>query len=502
MNKTKSKQPNKPTQYKQKIGIFIFRRDLRLQDNLGLQRLQSEVDIIIPIFILDRYQIKKSSHNKYYFSNNAVQFMCESLYDLNQNLIKLDSNLRIYYGNPNKIINKLIKWTISHFDSEPSNIFLSFNTDFSKYAIKRDKLIKDICIKQKINFFTSDIDYTLVPFAQLIKSDGNGFKQFGAFYKNATKHIINKPIRSNYKSYLNYKIITKSEYDIDRLDAFYTINENLAQNGGRNNAYKRIRKLDKFKSYNDLRNRLDYQTTNLSAYLNFGCISCREAYHLTKAAVGKSSEILKQLYWRDFYLQALKYLPDGNEFHHMDPRYNKIRWCNPATAEKYWKILLDSKTGFLIIDAAICELKTTGFMHGRARMIVGVFWTKYLLIDIFDPKYGSQVGYSKYLVDAIGPSQNKMNHQWITEFDYPGKKYAPSSAPIAGRPMDPSNRMITKFDPECVYIKKWLPHLANIPNKELIKWSEPIASKYNNIHPSPIFDYKTKYAEWINACTI
>jgi len=488
----------------QKIGIFIFRRDLRLQDNIGLLRLQSEVDIIIPVFILDKYQIKKSSHNKYYFSNNAVQFMCESLYDLNQSLIKYDSYLRIYYGHPKKIINKLIKWTITHFDlkSDPSNIFLSFNADFSKYSIKRDSVLKDICTKHKIKFFTSDSDFTLVPFNQLIKSDGNGFKQFGAFYKNAIKHTVNKPIRTNYNSYLNYNIKTKSEYDIDRLDAFYQFNDNLAQNGGRVKAYLKLRKLDKFKSYNELRDRLDYQTTNLSAYLNFGCVSCREVYHLTKVALGKSSQILKQLYWRDFYLQALKYLPHGNEYHHMDQRYEQIKWAKSSVAEKYWKILLDSKTGFLIIDAAIQELKTTGFMHNRARMIVGVFWTKFLLINIFDPIYGSQVGFSKYLVDAIGPSQNKMNHQWITEFDYPGKKYAPSSAPIAGRPMDPSNRMITKFDPDCVYIKKWLPHLVNIPNKDLIKWSEPIAEKYGNIHPSPMFDYKTKYAEWIKACTI
>lgn len=488
--------------FNQKIGIFIFRRDLRLKDNLGLQKLQKEVDIIIPIFILDKYQIKKSSHNKYYFSNNAVQFMCESLHDLNQNLLKYDSCLRLYYGHPKKIINKLVKWTIKYFNSESSDIFLSFNDDFSKYAIKRDVLIKNIASKLKINVFSSDNDFTLVPFSQLIKSDGNGFKQFGAFYKNALKHIVNSPIRINFNSYLERKIKTKSEYDINRLHVFYQTNQNLAQNGGRKNAYKKLRNLDKFKSYNELRDRLDYQTTNLSAYLNFGCVSCREVYHLVKAALGNSSQILKQLYWRDFYLQALKYLPDGNEFYHMDKRYEKIKWAKPLVVEKNWKLLMDSKTGFLIIDAAIQELKTTGFMHNRARMIVGVFWTKYLLINIFDPKYGSQVGYSKHLVDAIGPSQNKMNHQWITEFDYPGKKYAPSTAPIAGRPMDPSNRMITKFDPECLYIKKWLPHLANVPIKDLIKWSEPISTKYNNIHPYPIFDYKLKYAEWIKACTV
>jgi deoxyribodipyrimidine photolyase len=133
-------------------------------------------------------------------------------------------------------------------------------------------------------------------------------------------------------------------------------------------------------------------------------------------------------------------------------------------------------------------------------MILGVFWTKYLLIDPFNDKYGSQTNYSKYLVDAIGPSQNKLNHQWITEFDYPGKKYSPSNARLAGRPMNIDNKQIKKFDEDCIYIKKWLSHLSDVPNKDLYNWSSITAKKYNNIHPSPIFDPKEKYKEWIKLC--
>lgn len=475
-----------------KVGIFIFRRDLRLTDNIGLNKLQNEVDIIIPVFILDKYQIKKSSHNKYYFSNNAVQFMCESLIDLDNYLHKYNSYLRLYFGKVSKIINKLLKWIKQYSDE----IYLSFNSDFSKYATKRDKEIELLCIKHNINFFKTNDDFTLIPLNLLPKSDGSGFKQFGAFYKQATTHKVTEPLKNTFKSYLSDKIETKSEFDINKLNRFYEYNDQLAQNGGRTNAIKRLQKLEDFNDYNELRDRLDYKTTNISAYLNFGCISIRETYYLIKKILGSNNQLLKQLYWRDFYLQALIYLPNGSEYKHMDPRYEKIKWKNSVDD---WNTLLDSKTGFLIIDAAINEMKTTGFMHNRARMIVGVFWTKYLLINIFDPKYGSQVGYSKFLVDAIGPTQNKLNHQWITEFDYPGKKFAPSDAPIAGRPMDPSNRMISKWDPECNYIKKWLPHLKDIPNKELIKWNQEIAKKYN-IHPAPMFDSKLKYKEWIDKC--
>jgi len=478
-----------------KIGIYIFRRDLRLNDNIGLYRLQSEVDLIIPIFILDKYQIRKSSHNINYFSSNAVQFMCTSLIDLSEQLADYDSYLRLFYGNPHKIIKKIFKWIIIGYPK--SELYIGYNSDYSKYAIKRDKEIDTIATKHNIIILKSTDDYTLINLDLLPKADKNGFKQFGAFYKNATKHVVNKPIKSTYNKYINKQIIIKSEYDIKYLNKFYLYNDQIAQIGGRSNAQIILKQLNKFSTYNDSRDQLSYSTTNLSAYLNFGCISIREFYHQIKKILGINTQLLKQLYWRDFYLQALIFLPLGNEYKHMDRRYDMIKWSN---SKSDWTQLLESRTGFLIIDAAINEMKITGFMHGRARMIVGVFWTKYLLIDIFHPTYGSQVGFSKYLVDAVGPSQNKLNHQWITEFDYAGKKFAPSNAPIAGRPMDISNRMIAKFDKECIYIKKWLPHLVNIESKELIKWNSIIAQKYNNIHPAPMFDSKLKYKEWINAC--
>ena len=484
-----------------KIGIFLFRRDLRLQDNLSLGSLINEIDILIPIFILDKYQIKKTKRNANYFSNNVVQFMCESLVDLNEDLLNYNSRLRLFYGNPKKIVGKLIKWILINYKVDPTNIFFGYNCDYSKYSLKRDNEMDKVLLKQKVNLIKSNNDYTLIPFEQMLKSDGNGFKQYGAFYKNAIKHEVNKPIRLNLKNVilLQKGTAVKSEYDITNLGKFYKVNERIAQNGGRINAKNRLKKISNHKNYNEMRDRLDYQTTNLSAYLNFGCLSIREVYHYVKKVLGNNTLILKQLYWRDFYLVALIYLPNGNEFKHMDERYEKIKWKNDY---KLWDLLMNSKTGYLIIDAAIQEMKITGFMHNRARMIVGVFWTKYLLINIFHPQYGSQVGYSKYLVDAIGPSQNKMNHQWITEFDFPGKKYAPSEAPIAGRPMDPSNKMIRKWDPECIYIKKWLPHLNNVTNKDLFNWNMIMSQKYNNIHPYPIFDHKIKYKEWINACKI
>jgi deoxyribodipyrimidine photo-lyase len=149
-----------------------------------------------------------------------------------------------------------------------------------------------------------------------------------------------------------------------------------------------------------------------------------------------------------------------------------------------------------LVDAAVQELIHTGFMHNRCRMIVGVFSVKYLLISPLCRYIGLNDWFSRHLLDC-STSQNKLNAQWVTELDFPGKKFAPHEAPIAGRPMNISNSMIKKWDPDCIYIKKWLPHFKDIDNKIIYNWDTKFDLK---IHPGPIFDAKKRYQEWISKC--
>lgn len=465
-------------------GIHIFRRDLRLDDNHGLIELCKKCKTIIPVFFLDEQQIVRAEHNKYYFSNNAVQFMCESLEDLDRQLKEHNSKLFLFFGHPGKLLGKLIK----QLDGK---VCVGWNADYSKYAIKRDSELKDLCLHYKVDVLETHSDQTLVPFEHLVKKDGEAFKQYGAFYKNAIKTPPTKSVKNKGSNYLSNRHKFKDEYT-KPLHSFYKQNNLLAQMGGRSSTLAQLKKSKTLKDYNDMRDRLDYETTNISAGLNFGCISIREAYEYFFKHLGKNSTLIKQLYWRDFYLTAVKYLDHANDLkHHMDERYDKIPWHNKQSD---WEKLWEGKTGFLLIDAAMNQMRTTGYMHNRARMLVVVMWTKYLLINPFHPKYGSQVGYSRLLVDAIGCSQNQMNHRWCTEFDFPGKKFSASGAPLSGRPMDVSNKMIKKWDPDCVYIKKWLPHLKHVPDRGLINWQG------NELHPAPLFDHREKYQEWVKAC--
>ena len=111
-----------------KYSIFIFRRDLRLRDNKGLDFAIKNYENILPIFIFTPEQI--NNKNKYK-SNNAIQFMCESLKELDDNLQEISSKLHIFNGDNIKILKNIIK-TVN-----VSNII--FNMDYTPYAIKRDK---------------------------------------------------------------------------------------------------------------------------------------------------------------------------------------------------------------------------------------------------------------------------------------------------------------------------------------------------------------------------
>jgi deoxyribodipyrimidine photo-lyase len=497
------------------IGIFIFRRDLRIEDNRGLIKLSSQCKNIIPIFIFDPSQADLNSKNKNYISFPVLKFICESLKELDSSIKKFKSKLYVLYGKPTNALLYLIKSLKNSPTWSKSSICVGFNEDFSKYSIERDNIIKDLMEKNSIPLITSDDDFTLCDMKLLVKEDLTPYKQYGAFRANmlSSKSKFNKSANKKI-NFLTKKLNLTKSIDIENIDVFW--NENIHKEyepvefGGRTNAIKILSKLKNYSSYNTKRDTLSWETTRLSAHLNFGTISEREFYENLIKKLGTSTLLINQIIWRDYYLTLNRYLPKCNSYdEHIDPRYNKINWLDywsgPSTkfksarheqAYEEWKLMMDSKTGFLIVDAAIQEIKKTGFMHNRCRMIVGTFSVKYLQINPLCRYIGLNDWFSRHLVDCI-QSQNKLNCQWVTELDFPGKKFAPSDSVIAGRPMNVSNIMIKKWDNDCEYIKKWLPHLKSVDNKTLYKWDTDYDEK---IHPKPIFNSKARYLEWIKLC--
>jgi deoxyribodipyrimidine photo-lyase len=442
------------------LGIFIFHRDLRIVDNIGLYESSKLCKKLVPIFIFTPQQI--SAENKFR-SQNAIQFMIESLDDLDQ---ATGSKLLCFYGDTVDVLSKLIG------ELEPG--FIAFNRDYTPFARKRGAQVAELCEKKGVECKTF-ADYYLFEPGTLTK---NGFgeensetlkedvyKKFTPFYNKALankKHIA-KSVGSVTKFY-NPKEESKRNLRfllIDLKEKYLSLdlNPDIINNGGRENGKQILANLPAH--YSTERNTLSIPTSLLSPFIKFGCISVREAYE-------KFSEPIKrQLFWRDFYAHVLYAFP--NLGHPVDPKYEKIAWDNNRTWFTAW---CNGKTGFPVVDACMRQLNTTGYMHNRGRLIVASFLTKTLLIDW---RWGEKY-FAQNLVD-YDVASNSQNWLWIAGGGADSQEYFRIFSPW---------EQSKKNDPDCVYIKQWVPELANVENRKIHNWYKDFDK---DVYFEPIVDY-------------
>ena len=250
---------------------------------------------------------------------------------------------------------------------------------------------------------------------------------------------------------------------------FTKVNPNILVHGGRNNAIKQMKIASKnIKNYSVTHNELSKSTSQLSAYIKFGCVSIREVYKVFHS----KREFIRQLFWRDFYANILYFFPRVLG-HSLKPKYDKIKWQHNVTWFNAWT---EGKTGFPIVDAGMRQLNETGYMHNRARLIVSSFLVKTLLISWEEgEKY-----FAQNLVD-YDPASNNGNWQWISGGGADSQPYF--------RIFNPWEQG-KNYDPDCIYIKKWIPELKDVPKKDILKWETSFVNYKNIKYPKPICDYK------------
>jgi len=446
---------------KYKSSIFIFTRDLRLYDNTSLSLALKESQLIIPIFIFNPRQLNDS--NKYK-SNNCIQFMCESLDELDEMLQKKGSRLYFFYGEPEIIIESLIK----KYDQIES---VYINMDYTPFAKKRDFEIEKVCNDYDVDFNSYE-DYVLTGKDKIVNSSGNCYVKFTPFFNSASKFKVNSVNKSNMSNFINKKTIFQKEYSGD-YHSFYKKNDNIAVRGGRSNALKILKSITKFKNYNSCRDYPDEQcTTQLSAYLKFNVVSIREVYHIFKEKLGLKNKLITQLYWRDFYMIILSHYPQLLQNKSMKPAYDNIVWDDN---KKWFKLWCDGQTGIPIVDAGMRQMNTTGFMHNRCRMITASVLTKSLQINWrFGEKY-----FATKLVD-YDPANNNGGWGWVSSTSTDSQPYFRIFNPY---------RQAENFDPNCEYIKKWVPELDNVSVKDILDWENAYKKHPNIKYSKPIIDF-------------
>ena len=432
-----------------KKSLFIFRRDLRIQDNIGLTESLQNSKEVIPCFIYDENIIKKLKDSKFRWS-----FLNESLLELDRELKKKGTSLQILEGKPEKIIDKIIK------RHKLDAVFL--NTDFTNYSQRRDEKIFQVCKKNKIAFH-STLDFLLHNPNEIKTNEGSPYTIYSFFYKKARQFPVKKIIKNIKKNY-SKEVISDNQIKKSEI-------KNNEIRGGRKEALKILKNLDKFRDYDKVR---DFpglnQTTMLSAHNKFGTVSVREVHKEIKEVLGSDHTIMGEIYWREFFSHILFHFPYAQKTT-FRKKFQKIPWSESKESFKKWS---EGETGFPIVDAGMRQLNQTGFMHNRVRMVVASFLTKDLHMDWrLGEKY-----FEEKLIDH-DPAVNSGNWQWAASTGCDSVPYFRIFNPW---------RQQERFDLNCDYIKKWVPELEKIEPKVIHKLWEKFPT--NLEYPKPMLTHK------------
>ena len=406
----------------EKINIFWFRRDLRLHDNCGLFNALIAGKKVLPIFIFDQEILSKLPKN-----DARVTFIHQELKNINHQLKKFRSSLAIYIGKPKEVFKSL---------QEKYQIDTIFcNHDYEPYAIQRDLEIKELLSSKNTSFKTYK-DQVIFERNEITKKDGTPYKVYTPYSKKWLESFQLKEI--DFFPSENY--LTKCLKN--NLQLFPSLEDiGFKKSSIQVTSYRVTSKL--IDTYEETRNfPAKNSTSKLGTHLRFGTVSIRKM--IDKAYKSDNITFLKELIWREFFMQILWHFPHTTK-NSFKPKYDRILWKNN---EKDFDAWCQGKTGYPLVDAGMRELNETGFMHNRVRMLVGSFLCKHLLIDW---RWGE--AYFAEKLHDYEQSSNIGNWQWVAGCGVDAAPYF--------RIFNPTTQ-IQKFDKDFNYIKKWVPEYQEL----------------------------------------
>lgn len=447
--------------YKFQHGLFVFRRDLRTVDNIGLHLLSTVCEKIYPIFVFTPEQVGKGNQYK---ADHAVQFMLESLEDLDADIRQRGGKLLTFYGDNDTVISECIR---------SLNIeIVVFNMDITPYARKRDTSLAQLCAKKGIEIAYGN-DYYLHEPGSVRNGSGDIYVKFTPYYETASKLQVSPPMRDKKLSLaLASSPSLRHRLSLDEAKHRFVKkwNPDLAVHGGREKGLVQLRMKHVLKHYATTRDDLTKPTSQLSAFIKFGCLSIREVYQ----AFQRNKNFVRQLYWREFYANVLFAFPSVLSGHALHAKYDRIRWHRN---ERWLEAWCKGRTGFPVVDAGMRQLNATGYMHNRARLITMSFLVKIMMIDW---REGERY-FATHLVD-YDPASNNGNTLWVMGGGADSMPWFRYFNPW---------RQAEEHDPEGSYIRQWIPELNKIPTKAILHWDTEWSQYTSSTsYPKPILNYE------------
>ncbi|WP_418501112.1 cryptochrome/photolyase family protein [Flagellimonas sp.] len=421
---------------KEKISIFWFRRDLRLEDNVGLyQALQGNFPVL-PIFIFDP-EILGNLPKK----DPRVSFIHLQLQKLrNQLQNNHQSGIALYHGDPLSIYKKLVE------AYQVQQVYT--NHDYEPYALERDAKVKAYLKENGVALQTFK-DQVIFERNEVVKDDGDPYVVYTPYMKrwkeafNPSIHLVDYDTHSlmgkNLYTASSFPNLTLKEIGFETSDIKvpdYKVSGDLIQHYKETRDYPAIQQ----------------GTSRLGPHLRFGTVSIRKM--VQKAIAEKDRTFQNELIWREFFMQILWHFPKTVN-HAFKPKYDRIEWRNNKDEFERWKT---GNTGYVLVDAGMRELNATGYMHNRVRMLVASFLCKHLLIDW---RWGEAYFAEKLLDYEL--ASNVGNWQWAAGSGVDAAPYFRIFNPMT---------QADKFDKQLKYIRKWVPEFQELT------------------YPSPMVDHK------------
>lgn len=400
------------------IAVFWFRRDLRLDDNIGLYHALKSGYPVLPIFIFDEDILNELPKD-----DARVSFIYKSLQRLNSTLRQYGSSLKIEKGFTVDVWKKLLQ------NFQIKGVYV--NKDYEPYAIQRDLQIKNLCKESGVNFYSFK-DQVIFEENDIVKSNGLPYTVFTP-YKNKWLEKYKKKVLKFFPSEKFLHNFHQENHNFPRIDSL-----------GFQLSPQKVLPFHKLciPNYDKTRDIPAVETSNAAVYVRFGTLSIRK---LVAFAIKTNLTYTSELIWREFFMQILFHFPKVVH-QNFKEKYNGIKWRNNEEEFKLW---CEGKTGYPIVDAGMQQLNQTGTMHNRVRMITASFLTKHLLIDW---RWG-EAYFAKKLLDYELASNNG-NWQWVAGTGCDAAPYFRVFNPLSQQ---------QKFDPNFEYITKWNPNYKNIP---------------------------------------
>ncbi len=398
--------------------LFWFRRDLRLEDNKGLAAALEEKAPVLPLFIFDPSILERLEEK----ADPRVQFIHEQIHALDGAFREKGSGLLVLHKTPDGAFEKLLQ--------ELTITSVHCNRDHEPYAIKRDERVKERLKEKGVRFHMHD-DQNLFPPERVRKEDGSVYKVFTPYRKKAeTLFDPEQDLGPAPSEPSPARLAPSPTRNIPSLETLGFVPSSIP-----------VPPLDPEPAvleHYELKR--DYPsekgTSQQGIHLRFGTMSIRS---LARKAKEKSQTFLGELMWRDFFQTILREFPHVVD-HAFKPEFDRIEWRRDPESFEAW---CQGRTGYPLVDAGMRELKATGYMHNRCRMVTGSFLTKHLLLDW---RLG-EAWFARKLLDYELASNNG-NWQWVAGCGCDAAPYF--------RIFNP-DRQLERFDPERRYVQKWVP---------------------------------------------